>query len=205
MRSRFDQLQLTTDNWSLAFPKHWLECLQQRVRDDFGAFGGGMDAVLLDGSWDVDEILVDHGHEGDVVFGGQVAKDLLEGVDVVCAVVGRESDASEQDLDVGCFEGGQHLVEVAAGLVRRQAAQAVVAAEFDDDDFRVQEQDGTDIGGRVLGGGAAGALVVYPVVVAMGVKVALQGVGVGLAGLQAIASGDAVAKADQNGPVGCPG
>ena len=32
-------------------------------------------------------------------------------------------------------------VEIAAGLVERQAAQAVVAAEFDDDDLRVQQQN----------------------------------------------------------------
>ena len=57
------------------------------------------------------------------------------------------------------FKRGQHRVEIAAGLVRRQAAQSVVAAEFDDDDLRVYEQDGTEIGDGVLGGGAAGALV----------------------------------------------
>lgn len=54
----------------------------------------------------------------------------------------------------------------------------------------------------VLGGGSAGALVVYFVVIAAAVKVALQSVGEGLASLEAEASSDAVAIADQNGPVG---
>jgi hypothetical protein len=41
-------------------------------------------------------------------------------------------------FDVRVFERGQHLVEVAARLVGGQAAQAVVAAEFDDHDLGVQ-------------------------------------------------------------------
>ncbi len=71
-------------------------------------------------------------------------------MDIVLAVVGRKSDAGEQDLDVRVFESGQHLVEVAAGLVGGQAAKAVVAAEFDDDDFGVQQQDGVEVGDCVL-------------------------------------------------------
>ena len=52
-----------------------------------------MYAVLLDGSWDVDEILVEHGDERRVVLGGEVAEGLIEGMDVVGTVVGREGDA----------------------------------------------------------------------------------------------------------------
>ncbi len=123
-------------------------------------------------------------------------------LDVVGAVVGRQGDAGEQDFDVRVFERGQHLVEIAAGLVEGQAAQAVVAAELDDDDFGMQEQDGAQTGDGVLGGGAAGALIDDLVVVAAAVEVPLQGVGIGLAGLEAVAGGDAVAVANQDGPVG---
>ena len=121
---------------------------------------------MLDGAGDVDKVFVDHGDKGGVVFGGQVAEDLLEGVDVVGAVVGREGDAGEQNFDAGSIQGGQDLVEVAARLVGGQAAEAVVAAELDDDDFRVQEQDGADLDDSVLGGGATGALIGNLVVVA---------------------------------------
>ena len=114
---------------------------QQRVGDDLGAFGGGVDAVALDGVGNVDQIFVDHGHEGRMMLGSEVAENLIEGVDVVGAVVGRQRDAGEQHLDVGIFKRGEHRVEVAAGLVEGQAAQAVVAAEFDDDDGGMQQQE----------------------------------------------------------------
>jgi len=53
----------------------------------------------------------------------------------------------------------------------------------------------------VLGGGAARALIGYFVVVAAAVQVALQRVWKGLAGLEAVPSGNAVSKANQRGPV----
>ena len=161
-----------------------------------------MDAVGLDGIGDVDEVFVKHGHEGGVVFGREDAEDLLEGVDIVRAIVGREGDAGEQNFDVRVFERGEHLVEVAASLIGRQAAEAVVATEFDDHDFRVQEQDGAKTRDGVLGGGAACALVVHRVVVAAGVEFLLQEVGIGLAGRKAVPGGDAVAVADQDWVVG---
>ena len=95
------------------------------------------------------------------------------------------------------FEGGQDGIKIVAGEVGRQAAKAIIAAEFDDHDFRVQGKDGGKAGNGVLGGGAAGAFVDDFVVVAVGVEALLQCVGVGLAGLEAVSSGDAVAKADQ--------
>jgi len=86
-----------------------------------------------------------------------------------------------------------------AGEVGRQAAKAVVTAEFDDDDFRVQGEDGGQAGDGVLGGGAAGALVDDFVVVAVRIDALLKEVGICLAGLQAIAGCNAVSKADQDG------
>ena len=163
-----------------------------------------MDAVCLNCAGDMDQVFIEHGHEGCVVLGGNVAEDLLEGLDIVLAVVWGQSNAGEQDFDVRAFERGQNLVEVAAGLVGGQAAKAVVAAELDDDDFRVQEQNGTEIGDGVLGGGAARALVRDFVAVAAGVEFLFQEVGIGLAGLEAVTGGDAVAIADQDGPAGGP-
>jgi hypothetical protein len=45
-------------------------------------------------------------------------------------------------------------------------------------------------------------LIAYLIVVAAAVQVPLQSVGIGLAGLEAIAGGDAVAVADQDGAAG---
>ena len=140
-----------------------------------------MNAVRLDGVGDMDQVLVDHGHKGDVCLRGQVAEDLIEGLDVVGPVVGRQGDAGEQNFDVRGFERGQDLIEVAAGLIERQAAQAVVAAEFYNDDFRMKAQDGEQAGDGIFGGGAAGALVDDLVVVALGVELPLQSVREGLA------------------------
>jgi len=156
-----------------------------------------MDAVLLDGAGDVDEVLVEHGYEGGVVLGGEIAKGLVEGLDVVGAVVGRQGDAGEQDLDVCGFKGGEHGIKIVAGQVGGQAAEAVVTAEFDDHDFRMQGQDGGETGDGVLGGSAAGAFVDDFVVVAVGVESLLQCVGVGLARLKAVAGGDAVSEANE--------
>ena len=103
---------------------------------------------------------------------------------------------------MGGLKSGEHLVEVAARLIGGQAAQAVIAAEFNDDNFGVQQQDGAEIGDGVLGGGAAGALVVDSVVVTERIEFLLQVIGIGLAGLKAIAGGDAVAEADQEGAIG---
>jgi len=161
-----------------------------------------VNAVFLDGVGDVDQVFVDHGHGGGVVLGRDVAEDLLELVDVVRAVVGRQGDAGEQDFYVRGFEGGEDLVQVVLSLIGWKAAEAVIAAEFDDDDFRVKLQYGVETGCGVFGGGAAGALIADFVVVAVGVELLLQVVGPGLAGLQAVAGGDAVAVADDYGAVG---
>lgn len=131
------------------------------------------------------------------MFGREVAEELVELVDVFGAVVGGQGDAGEQDFDVGGFKGGEDLVEVAAGLIEREAAEAVVAAELDEDQFGVKGEDGVEAGDGVFGGCAAGALVDHFVVEAAGVEVALEGVGVGLAGVEAVAGGDAVTEADQ--------
>ena len=63
-----------------------------------------MNAVGLNGVGDVDQILVDHGDERHAMACSQVAKDLLEGFDVVGAIIRREGDAGEQDFDMGFFQ-----------------------------------------------------------------------------------------------------
>jgi len=169
---------------------------------DFGAFGGGVDAVLLNGVGDVDQVLVNHGHEGGVVFGCHIDEHLLEGVDVIGTIIRREGDAGQQDFDVRVFEGGQNGIEILPRLGGGQATEAVVPAELDDDDFGVRAQYGWETGDGVLGGGAAGALVEDFVVVTVTLELSLEKVGIGLAGLESVPGGDAVAEADDDGAVG---
>lgn len=64
-------------------------------------------------------------------------------------------------------------------------------------------QDGAQARDGVLGGGSTGALVIHLVGVARAIKFALERIGIGLAGLQAIAGGNAVAEADQYRAAGC--
>ena len=73
--------------------------------DDFGAFGGWVNSVALDGAWDVHEIPVDHGYERSVVLAGQLGKDVIELTDVVGAVVGRQGNAGKEYFDVRLHEG----------------------------------------------------------------------------------------------------
>jgi len=163
-----------------------------------------MDAVGLDGAGRVDQVFVDHGHKSGVMLCSQLAKELIELLNVILAVVGRQRDAGEQRFHVSGFESGEHLVEIAARLGERQAAQAVVAAEFDNDNSGMQRQDGAQVGDGVFGGCAAGSLIDDFVMKASRVEVALQGVGEGLAGLEAVAGGNTVSIADQKALLGSP-
>jgi len=84
------------------------------------------------------------------------------------------------------------------GQVGRQAAEAIVSTEFNDDDFWMDCKDGWEAGDGVLGSGAASALIDYFVVVAVSVEALLQEFRIGLAGLQVVAGGNAVSKANQD-------
>lgn len=97
---------------------------------------------------------------------GQGAEDLLERLDVVRSVVGRERDTGEEDADVRGFECGEDLIEIAAGLVKGKAAEPVVTAELDDDGVRVQREDQGQLGDGVFCGCAARSAVEYFVMVA---------------------------------------
>lgn len=161
-----------------------------------------MDAIGLDRARNVDQVLVNHWHEGDVMFCGEIAEDLIEGVDVVGPVVRWERDACKQYFDVCVRKGGDHGVEVAACLAGRKPAQPVVAAELDNRESGVQSDDEAKIGDCILSGGAAGAFVEDPVAIPEFVELALQCVGIRLPGSEAVARRNAVSIADENRPVG---
>lgn len=133
--------------------------------------------------------------------GCEVRKDAIELLDVVWPEIGRQSDTGEQDFDVCRLKRGQHLTEIAARVGERQTAKTIVTAEFDDDDRRMQGNNGRHGGECILGGCATGAFVDHAVGVTDAPKFALERSRIGLVGLQAITGGDAIAEADQEGAV----
>jgi hypothetical protein len=161
-----------------------------------------MNAVLLDGAGYVDQVFVDHRDECDAMFGGEVAKDLVEGLDVVGAIIGRQGDAGKEDLDVRGLQCGEEVIKVLARLIGGYTPKAIVTAKFDENHSRTSLDDRIYVGDRIFGGGAAGAAVLHLVFVAALVEIALQCVRKGLAGLKTVAGRDAVAVADDGRPIG---
>ena len=161
------------------------------------AGGGGVGAVALHHAGDSVDVLEEEGEERSFVFGGEQRVGGVELLDVVGAVVGRESDAGEDYFCAGGFEGGDDVVEVGAGVFDAETAEAVVAAELNDCNGGVEGEDGGEALNAVLGGGAADAEVDDAVFVALPVEIGLEVVGVALAGVGAIAGGEGVAEADE--------
>jgi len=189
--------------------EQWSDEVEDVLGDDLVAAGGGVGAVGLHHAVDAEDALEEEGEEGDAVFVGEQGVGGLELLDVVGAVVGGEGDAGEGDPGAGGFEAGEDGVEVAAGVFDAEAAEAVVAAELDDDDGGVEGEDAIDAVETVLGGVAADALIDDVVVEAEGVEVFLEEVGIAFAGVGAEAGGEGVAEADEDGAVvgggGCGG
>lgn len=173
---------------------------KKRVRKNLRAFGGGMNAVGLDGARNVNQVLVDHGHKGDMRARGRLAKDVIERVNVIRTVIGRQRDAGQKHADVRMKQGGQHLVEILCGDSKWQPAQAIVAAKLDDDHGWMQAQNLRKPLDGILGCGAAGAEVHHLVGIAQLVQVTPQRVRIRLAGSESVARRNAVSKADKDRP-----
>jgi hypothetical protein len=116
--------------------------------------------------------------------------------------LGAAQHAGEQDADAALLQPRHHGVEVLLGDVRRDAAQHVVGAEFEDDE---SVPSGTDQSSR-----ARPPLVVSPETPALrsrhrdpfAFSAACSFVGKALAGAEAVAGHQAVAEADDaNGSV----
>ncbi len=157
-----------------------------------------MGVVLLHHAGYSVDALEQKGKHRDLVFLCQHGVGCIELLDVVGAVVWREGDSGERHLGAAGFEGGDDLVEVGAGIFDGQAAQAVVAAEFDYDNRRLEVENGIEPLNAIFGGVAADALVDDAVVVAASVEIRLKVVGIALAGVCSETGGEAVAEADQD-------
>lgn len=181
------------------FVQHGQEEREEVLRQEFGALGGGVDAVGLDGSGNGIDIRVEHGQKRNAIARGDLMIHKVELMNVGGAVVGRERDAGEQNF---CMRGQQTRddgFKVAFGDRQRQAAEAVVAAEFDYDDGGMHGEDAGQAVDAVFAGIAADAGVDNAVAVAAGVEVVLERGGPGLAGFESVAGGDAVSVADDDG------
>jgi len=91
-----------------------------------GAFGSGVDAVILNGAGDGVDVGVELGQERHAESGGDEAVGLIELLDVVGAVVGRKGDAGEDDFASGLEQGGDDGGEVAARVGDGDATETVV-------------------------------------------------------------------------------
>src|ERR1700735_4595168 len=149
-----------------ALAQYRLQSRQQRVRQNLRTLCRWMNPVLLDRARNMDQIFVNHGYERGMMLCRRVLEHLLKLVNVIAAVVGRQGDAGEQNLDVRSLQRCPHLVQIPLRLFEWQSAQSVVAAKLDDHNFRVQFEDQMQIGNSVLGGRPAGSLIAYPVEVA---------------------------------------
>lgn len=184
---------------SLLFVQHGQEQREEVLREQPGTLGCGVDAVGLDGSGHGVDVGVEHGKKRHVIARGDLVIHEVKLMDVGGAVVGRERDAGEQDPGVRGEQAGDNGFEVASGDAEWKAAKAVVSAEFDNDNGGVHSEDHGQPVDAVLGGVAADAGVDDAVVVSASGEIALERGGVGLAGLEAVAGGDAVSVANDDG------
>ncbi len=138
------------------------------------ALSGGVGGVVLHVPGNAVDVAEQEGEQGHVISPGQRRVHGIEAADVVWAVVGGKGDAGQRDAGATVLELGDDAGEVRLSLLDGEAAQAVVAAELDDDDLGVLGQNELDAVQAVLGGVAADAGVEDVVGVALGVQKALQ-------------------------------
>ena len=169
------------------------------VGDELRAFGGGMNAVVLNGVGDGVDVKIDVGDNGHVVLRRHEGEGLVELADIVGPIVRRQGDAGEDDLAAGLEQSGDDGGEVAPRVGDGNAAEAVVAAEFDDYDSGAQGEDVFQAVDAVFGGIAADSGVDDAVMVAAIVEVGLQVVRVAATGIDAVAGGNAVSETDDDG------
>jgi hypothetical protein len=63
-----------------------------------------MNPVALNGSRNVDQILVDHRHHRVMVLCRQIAKDFIERPDVILPIIGRKRNAGKKNFHVSPLE-----------------------------------------------------------------------------------------------------
>ena len=124
-----------------------------------------MDAIRLHGSGNGVNVSEEEGEEPDIeLFSGKYVG-LIDGLDVVVSVIGREGDACERDFNACMLQRGNDLVEIGASRGDGKAAESVVASELDDGDRRVRSNDVVETVDAIFGGVSADAHVKDVIVV----------------------------------------
>ncbi len=158
-----------------------------------------MDGVVLHQFGVGGDAIEEEGDQGDFFVAGEVFVDIFEVADVVGAVVAGEGHAAEEDGDVGGLGAVDHFGEIGASGFEGEAAEAVVAAESEDDDGGLEAEGFIEAGDAAAGGVAADAEVDDAEGEVVGIEAFLEPVGVAEAGLDAIAGGETVTEGGDDG------
>ena len=158
-----------------------------------------MHAVGLNVAVDAVDVLEDEGQKREVELMRELGIHAVEARDVVAAVLRGQRDAGEGDLGAGVLELLDHGGEIFLGAIDGQAAEAVVAAEFENDDLRSLGEDVGNALEAIFRGVAADACVDDAVAIAGGVEETLEIGGVAGGGFDAESGGEAVAEAGDDG------
>jgi hypothetical protein len=173
-----------------------VECFPDGFGDDPFAGGVGVDAVGLVEGGVAAYAFEEEGDEGDLIVSGEAGINIVEGGGVGGAHAWGDAHAAEEDLTfwISVADGVDNGLEVGMGGFDGDAAEAVVGAEFEDEDVDGLTEDPADASQSAGGGFAADAGVDGLIGQVEGVEAAADAGGEGLIGVEAVAGGQAVAE-----------
>ena len=178
--------------------KEWCDQRQEIARDLLIPLRGGMNTVGLHAACRAINVLQQEGEQGNVILPGQQRVRLIELVDVVRAIVGRERDTAEHNFDASSLQGRDYLIQVFARAVDGKAAEAVVAPEGNDNNDGFQGQDIVEPIDTVFGGVAADPRIHDVVIKAFGIEILFEKVGITISRVRAVACSQAVTEGDND-------
>lgn len=122
----------------------------------------GVDAVALELSWIGCDAFKQKWHERRLMLLRQLREKVFELFCVMPAIVGWNLHANQQDTRTRLLRQFYHRGQIALSHAQRQAAQGIVAAQFDNDNGRRQPlQHGGKAAQAAAGGVAADAGIIY--------------------------------------------
>ena len=132
---------------------------------------------------------------------GQSGIHRVELCNVVGTIVWWQRDSGERDLRSAGLQLFNDARKILLGLFEFEAAQTVIPAELDDDQFGVLHDDTRNAVQAVFGGVAAYAGVRDTIVEACLIKPLLEIIRVALARIRSVACGQAIAETDDHRPI----
>jgi hypothetical protein len=174
--------------------QQWCYKRQEIARYLLIALRGGVDTVGLHTARGPIDVLKQKWEQGHVILLSQQRVSPVELADVIRAIVGGQCDAAEHHFYACVLQGGDDSIEIRACAVDGQAAEAIVAAEGNDDKNWLQGQYVIQSFNAVLCSVAADARIHYVVVEAFGVEITFQKIRITVAGVGAVTCSKAVAK-----------